>query len=208
MKISEFKRVVGDEPYRDDVEYVENCDTFEELWQTCTNGNLLLWMAQNLGVEHKRVIGALCQCVELVLPLTELQGAKACLETVERLYLAEVSSDKARDAAGEIWEVAMEARKEADDADDYAVYAAFHTAIAAYHYAIDDAWAAGLVIAEVITNITDAVFLAADDSSAAVGAEASMYFQCADVIRRAISWDVIREAIERRESTNPPGSED
>jgi hypothetical protein len=208
MKIDDVTKVLGLGPgvklCKRSWEFIEGCDSFEELWQTCKRGDDMLYVAEKLGVKHERLVRTACQCVRPVLPLAKSSVSRTAIETAERWCNGKATTGEVRRAADEALDAADaayaldDARTAYDAATSATDYAAAHTAaavsVAAY------AHSAAL-------NAADAVFYKfafRNTSGSASAACDAMHWKCADIVRREIPWPIIEELIKRRVASCTP----
>ncbi len=154
-------------------------------YRTCERGDWMLWIAARAGVDRKVIVLAACECMRLALPhvRTGEDRPRVAIETAERWVRGEagVTLDDVRNAAAAAYAAAV------TYAAGYAAYAAATYAAAAdytgYTYAAAAADYAGYAAAD------------AARSSDAHGARAATLLQCANIVRRHISLEMIESAL-------------
>jgi hypothetical protein len=143
----------------------------EEAWKECDRGDWLLWIAARVGVEHKKVVFAACQCVRLALPRVRAgeNRPRKAIETAEAWCKGKAKRKDVRDAA-------YAALAYADTpADIDAAYAAF---------AYTD------TPADIDATFTSAIYTAI---AAPTAARATKLSKCADIVRQHIQLtDVLK----------------
>jgi hypothetical protein len=159
----------------------EPCGDGEKIWNTCENGGSMIEFAEKLGVKHERLVWTACQCARPVLYLAKSSVFENAVETAERWCKGEATTE-------EVGKAAMEALDAAVDADDDAAYNAYNAAYAAAYAAAYDGAA----------YIGAAAYAASSASEASSEAHA----QCADIVRKEITWPTIEELIENKHKEN------
>lgn len=57
------------------LEWAEQFETFESAWNACTRGDWMLWLVGTLGIDHKRLVLAACDCADLAQQSPEGEAA-------------------------------------------------------------------------------------------------------------------------------------
>ncbi len=149
---------------KDAVEFRKEHSTFQEAWENCPRGDWMLWIAQRVGVNKRKLTLAKALCVETVKHLMKDERSLNALKVAKRYGRYKANDSELRDAAA----AAAAYAAAAYDAADAAAYAA-----AAY-----DAYAAA----------------AANAANAAYDAAAKKQNQqeTADICRKILTKDVLR----------------
>jgi len=156
-------------------------------WCNCPRGDWLLRGAVMLGIEHKTIIAAACDCAELALPYVA-KGEDRPQKTVDiiRAWLVgEATLDEVRTAAR-----AADAAWAAWAAETPAAARAARAAAAAARAA----WAAEAATAAPASAAAAAWIVA----TARADARSGTLKQCADIVRSRITWEHIAEAVNQK----------
>lgn len=145
------------------------------LWATCPHGDWLLWIATRYKVEHRLLVLAACDCAQTALayvPAGE-DSPRHAVETAEAWARGEATLDQVRHAANDAGVTACNVARFGSGFPAHAAAAVRAAASAA-----------------------DAVYDARFAASAAFATEhshAHSYepYQCANLVRKRISWDTI-----------------
>lgn len=154
-------------------------DTWKEAWDGWERGDDLLWMAVRMEIDRKLIVLAACDCAEISLkhiPVGEDRPKKA-IDTARDWAKGEkgVSLKDVEDAASAASSASSAAY--AASAASSALRSAASAAYAAYASAYASAYAAAY----------------ASDASAAAAARK----ECADIVRKHITFDMIKAAYEK-----------
>jgi len=163
-------------------------------WFNCPRGDWLLRGAVMLGIEHKTIVAATCDCAELALPYVP-EGDERPQNAIDmtRAWLAgKATLEDVRAAADDAGEAAGEAIALAYDGDIWAD--AWATAADAAVAASAAADAASDADADIIATAARA----AADAAMADGTHNDVLRQCADIVRSRITWEQIADRIEAR----------
>jgi len=186
-------------------EVIEWCEGrgSEEAWRDCQRGDWMLWIASKSRVDRKRIVRAICDCVEPALrfvpdgegrPRAAIDTARAwCrgLATHEEVWAA---ASAAADAS--VGSDAADAAYATAYATAYAAAAAAAAAYAANDAAYADAAAVATHAADAVVAVAAAYATSAADDAARLQSLAAS----ADIVRRHIPWDVVREALSKLEA--------
>ncbi len=164
----------------------------EQAWRECERGDWLLWIAVRLGIVDRRtVVAAACDCAELGRPYWRCEDVDvlaACLGTTRAWCRGEATIEQVRVAVDATYTAVLTA------ADAVALAADAVLAADAAAFAADATYTAVLA--------ADAAYAAAHAADAATydgDARAEVLRQSAEIVRRYIGWDVIREAADAAE---------
>jgi len=157
--------------------------THKRAWETCKQGDWLLWIAGSLDIDRKLLVLAACACVRRALkyiPAGE-DRPRIAIETAEAWTRGEATIEQVRTAAD------AAAHAAADAAAYAATDAAAHAAADAAAYAATDAAAHAAHVA---------AYASADAAAhAAYAAYAATRKNLAGIVREIIPFSVIRKAI-------------
>ncbi len=156
----------------------------DQAWQDCPRGDWMLWIATRLGVDHKLLVAAVCDCIDTILhhvPDDELRPRQA-IETVRRWIKGEASLNEVR--------AASDAASNA--ATSYAAYNAANAASYAATYNASHIASYAANPASYAANAASYIATAGDSTKA----EKIM----ADIVRKRIPWETIRNVLDQREN--------
>jgi hypothetical protein len=172
-----------------------------EVWETCRRGDWMLWVASKKNVDRKLLVLAACDCAELAdkyLNDKSREPARKAIAMARAWCNGEVTTEEVKHAADAATYVADAAYS---TAVNYATYAAAYAAYAASAnaaYAADAADVAAVAAyaahaAEVVTYAADAAAYATDTYASDVfnNARYQTLVNCADIVRKYISWEVL-----------------
>ncbi len=192
----------------------------EDAWRECQHGEWMLWIASKIGVDRKRIVMASCDCVEPALqfvpdgedrPRAAVDAARAWCQgaaSYEEVRAAAAVADALANAA--FANAVFANAAVADAAYAYAYYAAYAAAASAYyaayaayaatatHYASSASSAAAAAAAAYAYAYYAAH--AANATHYAAAARTQSLAASADIVRRHIPWDVVREALAKLEA--------
>ena len=161
-------------------------------WRQCENGDWMLWLAGELGVDRRLLVLAACDCARTALkhvPKGEDRPLKA-IEVAEAWTRGEANLDQVRAAAraaANAANAASAAAYAAASAASAAYAAAYTAATSAAAYAANAAYAAAYAAAD--TAAWAASASAADDARATANLEHSR------LVRATIPLEVVTEAL-------------
>ena len=189
----------------------------EDAWRECQHGDWMLWIASKIGVDRKRIVMASCDCVEPALqfvpdgedrPRAAVDAARAWCQgaaSYEEVRAAAAVADALANAAFANAAVADAAY--ADAAYAYAYYAAYAAAASAYYAAYAAYAATATHYASSAASSAAAAYAyayyaahAANATHYAAAARTQSLAASADIVRRHIPWDVVREALAKLEA--------
>jgi len=150
------------------VKWVGN-KTIKGAWNQCNRGDWMLWLLEMLRWDRKVLASIACDCAERVLHLV-LEGedhSRKAIETRRAWVRGEATEEDCRKAARAV-----------DDGAGVAAYAARSAAYAAAWSTSWAAWAASWV------------------ARVALDAEGAERKAQADIIRRYVTWQEVRDALE------------
>lgn len=154
----------------DAVEWCRTQPSLRQAWRVCRRGDWMLWYAERVGVELRRLVWVACQCARLTLrhvpdgeprPRRAIEAAEAWAEGRDWVTLADVRAAAAEAAAAARW---------AETTAPWPAEAAWAAAEAA--------WAS-----EAATFAAEAATAAAEAAHTEV-AEADVLAECATICRR------------------------
>jgi len=154
--------------------------TIEELYASCDRGDWLLWLFAKLEIDRKVLVLVLCDCAEIVLkyiPEGE-DRPRVAIETARKWCRGEVTLEEVKSAASDAY-AASDARAAYASGDACTTYAACVAA-----YASGDA-------------CTTYATACATYATACAGA-GDAYKECADLIRKRISFEVLNALLTNR----------
>jgi hypothetical protein len=170
-----------------------------EAWEKCVRSDWMFWICGRVGVERKRIVLAACACARLALKFVKEgeERPRICIEITERWVRGEATIGEVRKARDESWK-AWPAAAAYDAA--YAAYAA--AAYAAYAAAAFAAGAAAAFAAyDAAAYAAYAAYDAAYAAAFAAGAAAAQR-DCANAIRKVISFEEVLRAAQRNADKN------
>jgi hypothetical protein len=158
MKTTKLKKI---EACSDAREWVATQKNYKEAWQNCERGDWMLWLAQRLKVDDRKLTLAKFKCANQVRHLMKDQRSLDALDAAEKYGNGEISSDElnaasdaayaayaaASDAASAAYAAAYAAAADAAYAAYAASYAAAYAASAASAAAAAAAYAASYTAA-------------------------------------------------------------
>lgn len=162
-------------PCTEAMEFASQFKTFEDAWNACARGDWMLWLAQKLGVNDRKLTLAKGYCAKTVIHLMKDERSVNAVNVAIMYGRYRATKEELNDA------VAVAAAAATDATDD--AYAAAYAATAAY-----DAAAAA----------TDAVAFAAAYAAAAyysaayAAAKKQNQQQTAYICRKYLTKDVLR----------------
>ena len=199
----------------------------EDAWRECQHGDWMLWIASKIGVDRKRIVMASCDCVEPALqfvpdgedrPRAAVDAARAWCQgaaSYEEVRAAAAVADALANAAfanaafanAAFANAAAVADALANAAFAYAYYAAYAAAASAYYAAYAAYAATATHYASSAASSAAAAFAyayyaahAANATHYAAAARTQSLAASADIVRRHIPWDVVREALAKLEA--------
>jgi len=194
----------------------------EDAWRECQHGDWMLWIASKIGVDRKRIVMASCDCVEPALqfvpdgedrPRAAVDAARAWCQgaaSYEEVRAAAAVADALANAAfanAAFANAAVADAAYADAAYAYAYYAAYAAAASAYYAAYAAYAATATHYASSAASSAAAAYAyayyaahAANATHYAAAARTQSLAASADIVRRHIPWDVVREALAKLEA--------
>ena len=171
------------------VEWAKDFNTLRECWENCERGEWALWYAQEIGVDRKILVTAMCDCAERVLhcvPDGE-DRPRAAIEAARRWAAGAATEEESRAAA----DVAVRAAADAACAAADAVCAGHAAAAAAARAAARAASRAATDVASYSAAecAADAAGHAVCDVAARAAARAAESKWQARRVREIIAWD-------------------
>ena len=158
----------------------EHGGSLKDLWRDCQDGELMLWLAVEAGLDRRTVVRAACACARTALqyvPVGEERPRRA-LELAEAWARGEETLEAVRTAADAADYAAADATY-ADAAAAEAATSAYFAATAA------NAYAANVVAAyTAVVNAASAAFFGSDGGKLAC---AQTLADCAELVRAYIS---------------------
>ena len=160
--------------------------THKRAWETCKQGDWLLWIAGSLDIDRKLLVLAACACVRRALkyiPAGE-DRPRIAIETAEARTRGEATIDQVRTAA--------------DVATDVTANAAYYAAYTAYYagsHIVNAAYTAYYAAYYAAYHAAAAHAAAAHAAYAAYAAYAATRKNLAGIVREIIPFSVIRKAI-------------
>lgn len=154
-------------------EWADNQESYQRAWETCERGDWMLWVAQKLNTDLKKLVGASTGCARLVEHLMKDERAINALNVGERFSLGKVTRNELDDAA-------------------HSAYAQHITYITYHDYL---AYAAAIAAYAAVADIgTYAVVDYVADANKGTPRRSTMK-QCADIVRAHISFSDLKLSV-------------
>jgi predicted alpha/beta hydrolase family esterase len=162
---------------------------FQAAWDNCPRGDWMLWLAEKLNVDDRKLILAKGLCANTVIHLMKDERSKKAVRVAIDYGKGKLTKKELIAAADDADDAAADADDASSYANDASSYAAAAAADAAYAYA-DDAYAAAADAADASSYAAAAAANAADDAAAAAKKENQK--QTADICREILTDEVFK----------------
>ena len=86
------------DPCEDGLEYYNSFDTVIDAWNNCPRGNWMLWFAEKLNLDRRKIALASGLCANTVIHLMHHEESKIAVSTTIRYGNGEASEKELKDA--------------------------------------------------------------------------------------------------------------
>jgi hypothetical protein len=170
MKTSKLEKM---EACSEAIEWVKTQKNKTKAWQNCKRGDWMLWLAERLNVDDRKLTLAMFKCANQVRHLMEDKRSIDALDAAEKYGNGKISREELNEAA-----VSAAVAAAAASYSAYASYASYSAAYAAAYAAVAFAAAA-----------SSAAYAAA--SAAAASARTKSLNKSADICREILTDEVL-----------------